>query len=192
MKKILLIILCIVGIFLVAGCQDTAPKEPQTKDVVCQNPYIKSGSGCCLDENSNRICDDKEIQENRTPEAPKVYSVRQKPEEIRYCNISYAINWADSPNPCYINRNDVVAKLRFTGKGDKIDGMWFYVTTESGKEKYLRDTKELKTQESRDYTINVDEPITKIIALPRTLEDGKEKACLNQRMLVVSSGVCGN
>jgi len=35
--------------------------EPYQQDVVCNTPYILVGTDCCLDENSNNICDTDEV-----------------------------------------------------------------------------------------------------------------------------------
>jgi len=45
---------------VVAGC--TGP-EIANLGFVCNEPYIKAGASCCLDQNSNRICDRDEKQE---------------------------------------------------------------------------------------------------------------------------------
>ncbi len=50
-KKIVLIYLIILS-FLLLGCQ---------KEVVCNEPYIVKGTECCLDQNSNAICDVDEV-----------------------------------------------------------------------------------------------------------------------------------
>jgi hypothetical protein len=54
-------------ILLVSGC---------TQVPVCNPPYIIKGSQCCLDQNSNAICDSDEAGANPPPEtqAPKNYS----------------------------------------------------------------------------------------------------------------------
>ena len=49
MKKI--IILLGLTLFLL-GCQK----------IVCNEPYIRVGEGCCLDENNNKICDKDELR----------------------------------------------------------------------------------------------------------------------------------
>lgn len=54
MKKILLMLIITISILL-AGCQ-----QNNSEEVVCNDPYIRVGSSCCLDENSNSICDNDE------------------------------------------------------------------------------------------------------------------------------------
>lgn len=49
-----LIAILILAIFLIAGCVQ------QNTGIVCNSPYIRNGAGCCLDINSNSICDSDE------------------------------------------------------------------------------------------------------------------------------------
>ena len=190
MKKLLLFIPFILVVL--AGCQ--------TKDVIedkvtaCEPPNMVFETGCCLDQNNNSICDGDETKaENATQETDLVLAPRiasNKPEEVRYCNISYAIAWPKYSNNCIIQGTNVNFRLMFSGKGSKLDGLWFYATTKSGEEKYLKESTAFKAGESKEYIVYVGEPITKLIALPIIIEDGTEKACLNQRMIVIGSGVC--
>lgn len=43
-----------------SGKKATTTRAQTTMQVVCNAPYIRLGSGCCLDVNSNRICDSDE------------------------------------------------------------------------------------------------------------------------------------
>jgi hypothetical protein len=51
MEKKGLIILFVIGMMFVSGCQAS---------VVCETPYMRHGSECCLDQNDNKICDNDE------------------------------------------------------------------------------------------------------------------------------------
>lgn len=63
--KIFLSILFLISIILLAGCSDIDLSKVSDEDlerisdkaVVCNDPYIRVGTGCCLDTNSNKICD---------------------------------------------------------------------------------------------------------------------------------------
>ncbi len=55
-KNLLIISLLILSIFLVA-C-DFNPSDM----IVCEKPYIRVGTECCLDANANKICDNDEQQ----------------------------------------------------------------------------------------------------------------------------------
>ena len=58
MNKINLLIIPVIAAILLAGCAK----------VECNEPYIKVGNECCLDQNDNSICDNDEIAEE-TPVA---------------------------------------------------------------------------------------------------------------------------
>ena len=55
--------LAVIGVIVISGCVQQ-PKQ----EVTCNPPYIKVGTECCLDENSNNICDRDE-----TPTQPQTY-----------------------------------------------------------------------------------------------------------------------
>jgi len=57
MKRILLGIL-LISVILVAGCTQT--------EIICNKPYIKVGTDCCLDVNDNGICDKDETTTTTT------------------------------------------------------------------------------------------------------------------------------
>lgn len=50
-------VLIIISIVIISGCSISSP------EVVCNKPYIKVGTSCCLDQNDNKICDDDEIRQ---------------------------------------------------------------------------------------------------------------------------------
>ncbi len=66
MKKILFVIL---GVILLFGCIQT-PKE-ETSEQLCNDPYIEYGYSCCLDQNSNSICDSDEIDSSASQPLPE-------------------------------------------------------------------------------------------------------------------------
>ena len=55
MKKSAFIILFLI--LFAVGCSKSKSSD---KSVVCDAPYIRHGSDCCLDKNSNNICDNDE------------------------------------------------------------------------------------------------------------------------------------
>ncbi len=63
MKKYLVILALI---FVLASCQ----KAPEPS-LVCQPPYMMKGTDCCLDEDSNSICDSDEVIEEEEPASPE-------------------------------------------------------------------------------------------------------------------------
>lgn len=58
MDSKILLSLVLVGAILFSGCVD--------QKVVCNKPYIRVGSDCCLDSNDNSICDSDEISPTTT------------------------------------------------------------------------------------------------------------------------------
>lgn len=58
----------IIGIVLISGCitedNRSSKLNQETKSVTCNPPYIEVGTSCCLDQNSNNICDKDEPKEN--------------------------------------------------------------------------------------------------------------------------------
>jgi hypothetical protein len=56
MKKVLAILA--VLLVLLVGC--ASQKSP---DIVCSSPYLRHGADCCMDRNSNSICDDDEEED---------------------------------------------------------------------------------------------------------------------------------
>ncbi len=59
MNKINLLIIPVIAAILLAGCAK----------VECNEPYIKVGNECCLDQNDNSICDNDETVEDEEPRA---------------------------------------------------------------------------------------------------------------------------
>ena len=92
--------------------------------------------------------------------------------------------------PCKIDGTKVTAQLTFSGNGAQIAGMWFYVTTKSGAVKYLRDSRTVKQGDTVEYSVDVGEVIEDLIALPLITDSGADKACLNQRLLIVKAESC--
>ena len=118
--------------------------------------------------------------------------VSEVPEEVRYCSIDYAIGWPKNKlgDPCTIDGNKVNAQIMFSGKGDSLKGLWFKVTTADGKVKYLKDSREIKQGEIKQYSIDAGQKIEDLLALPIISEGGVDKSCLNQRMLVIKAEQC--
>ncbi|MBW3022501.1 hypothetical protein KY308_00165 [Candidatus Woesearchaeota archaeon] len=128
-----------------------------------------------------------------TPETPAgPEKVSEKPEEIRYCTEAYAIGWPKNKlgTPCEYSGTKVAAQIQYSGKGEKIDGMYFYITTANGDLRYYKDSRQVKQGDLMEYTLDVGEIIESMVALPLTTEDGMTKACLNQRLLIVKEESC--
>ena len=68
---IVILIILILAIFA-SGCLSTSSDTSTGSDfsgseITCTSPYIVAGSSCCLDENSNKICD---VDEEDAPATP--------------------------------------------------------------------------------------------------------------------------
>ena len=68
-----IMLLVVIGILFISGCvqqpkQETIVQDSKQETITCNLPYIKVGTGCCLDQNNNNICDNHEISSQ-----PKTY-----------------------------------------------------------------------------------------------------------------------
>jgi len=69
MKKIIILILFVIGIIFVYGCDGIDLSKVESEDmerlaeaiISCESPYIRFESGCCLDSDNNGICDQEDI-----------------------------------------------------------------------------------------------------------------------------------
>ncbi|MEM4336641.1 MAG: hypothetical protein QXG86_01405 [Candidatus Woesearchaeota archaeon] len=128
-------------------------------------------------------------QQKPTPEkTEKQKIILEQPEEIKYCTEEFAIGWPKNKleTPCIVDGKTVKAKITYSGKGKELEGMWFYITTTSGKVEYLKDTDDLKQGETKEYVIDVGEKIKTLMAVPMS----DDKACLNQRLLIIKDTSC--
>lgn len=66
LKLLLLVPFVIVALFFVPGCTNGVSNST-TNSVVCNKPYILVGNSCCLDSNSNNVCDKDEQKPIITP-----------------------------------------------------------------------------------------------------------------------------
>lgn len=66
MKKQITIFVILISVLLM-GCENVdlskVSKEDVDKVIVCNSPYIRFGSSCCLDKTNNSICDEDELNE---------------------------------------------------------------------------------------------------------------------------------
>lgn len=85
MRKYLILLVCVIALM---GCVQTAK-------VVCNAPYIMVGSTCCLDKDTNGVCDKDEAGGARADDCPepvfdcdscppKIVSETEEVEVVRY------------------------------------------------------------------------------------------------------------
>lgn len=104
MKKILIVLL-LVGVLIVSGCEQLdlskISEEDINKVIVCEAPYIRHATGCCLDNNENKVCDKDEgvEQQTQTPseEQPTTQPKETTPdppqqEKISCSDIMFVVN----------------------------------------------------------------------------------------------------
>jgi hypothetical protein len=76
MKQILILGLILLSVILI-GCEGVDISKVSDEDmdriseklIVCEEPYMRHGSDCCLDSDNNKICDDDE--QNTNTNAPE-------------------------------------------------------------------------------------------------------------------------
>ena len=129
-----------------------------------------------------------------TPQAPVrgPTEVSTAPEQVRNCSINYAIGWPKNKlgSPCTVQGTKVTAQMMYSGKGDSLAGLWFQITTTDGTVKYLKDTMTVKQGDTQEYNVDVGQKIKMLLALPVISDGGVDKACLNQRLLIVKDTEC--
>ncbi|MFA5176206.1 MAG: hypothetical protein WC413_03025 [Candidatus Nanoarchaeia archaeon] len=60
--------LLVISLFLISGCENidingiskNLTAEDVNKIIACETPYMRFETGCCLDQNNNKICDEDE------------------------------------------------------------------------------------------------------------------------------------
>src|SRR3989344_4186714 len=74
MKKTYFVLGMLIMLLIVTGCQTKSNTitDVTTKDtIVCNTPYIRVGTNCCLDKDNNKICDKDESENLMQKEIPK-------------------------------------------------------------------------------------------------------------------------
>lgn len=125
------------------------------------------------------------------PAEEKEIAPAEKPEEIRYCNEEFAIGWPKNTlgSPCKIEGDTARIILRYSGKGTSLPGMWFKLTDAAGTVSYFRAKGDMMQGDEKLFNVPLN-GARSVLALPMKIENGKEKACLNQQLLVVKEQSC--
>lgn len=86
MKNAWLFGLLLLSVVLITACENVDVSKLSDQDlqritekaIVCNSPYIRFGTSCCLDKNNNTVCDNDEKDKNTTKEeSPKSELIRE-------------------------------------------------------------------------------------------------------------------
>lgn len=64
-----ILLFLLIGIVFLAGCTSQNYGQSNEPKIVCYSPYKLIGNGCCLDQNSNGICDENETSSKQILES---------------------------------------------------------------------------------------------------------------------------
>ncbi len=78
MKKVFILLLMLLALFLISGC---ATKEMVEPKIVCESPRITYEGECCLDTDNSGVCDIIEEALKRTEEITKEETAEVKEEK---------------------------------------------------------------------------------------------------------------
>ncbi|MFH1591974.1 MAG: hypothetical protein ABIB47_01260 [Candidatus Woesearchaeota archaeon] len=108
--------LLLISLLVLAGCGaggiDVSKLSPEDIDKVikCEPPYIRHASGCCLDQNENKICDDDEGVDSppTEPQEPIEPETPPEPEEPQgeLPEPTSNLDLADYPQP-FLDENNI-------------------------------------------------------------------------------------
>ena len=130
MKTALLGIGALFLVLLVSGCSTT--------QIACNPPYIVKGSGCCLDQNSNGICDTDEGSRQVKTYGP--YEVKMFIQNLD----TESDFWHLLP-PTPPKHNEVYQIFNYEANQSFYDGGWLYLYT-----RYLEEPVTCVIKEYRD------------------------------------------
>ncbi|MBW3023317.1 hypothetical protein KY308_04400 [Candidatus Woesearchaeota archaeon] len=113
--------------------------------------------------------------------------------EIEYCPIDYAIGYR--PGSCDIAEGKL--KLTFKPSGTGISGMHFYFIGVSGQTFEMSESTDVSADRWKTYVFELVDieakiggKVSDVLVVPLRDMDGQEKACKNQRLLVVRDQTC--
>ena len=70
--KIVLLFILMFGLLVLSGCQGDWDLDADDI-IVCESPYMRFATGCCLDQNNNGICDSDEVVEEEEVEDDELF-----------------------------------------------------------------------------------------------------------------------
>ena len=120
-------------------------------------------------------------------------AVEGRVPEISYCSIDYAVSY--KAGSCAFSEESITLTLKASRA--EISGMAFQVAGKSGKSYEFKDSTDVPINKWQSYVFStadirqkVDGQISSIVILPLTDVNGEEKACKNQRLLVIKEESC--
>jgi len=129
-NKNFILILLVLSLFFIVGCSNfgkidvsNLSEEDVNKIIVCNKPYMRFGTGCCLDANDNKICDNDEKgeiktlepkqEENTKPEIKPTQPISCKNECTQdSCDVNIYYQCVKQADGCYdkINKGKIIGK----------------------------------------------------------------------------------
>lgn len=108
MKKLFLAALILICIISLSACDvgvnklnDSAIERINSKAIVCNEPYIRYGASCCLDQNDNIICDEDEAVGEQEEAEELIVDGNNIKENVE----SYGqLHWENMPVTYYITK----------------------------------------------------------------------------------------
>jgi hypothetical protein len=137
--KIIFYALVIVLIIAVSGC---------SKEIVCNSPYMRMGTGCCLDTDNNSICDDDEkIEINSTNETNQLEV--NEPENV---SVSRQGNKVTANMAMDDSQSVTVIKPDFVNASFNIPAIYGFVDADSNSAVFRTIAAEIENTGDADFT----------------------------------------
>lgn len=136
--------------------------------------------------------DGQEDQEEQ-PSEEEMEEVSGEPTLNKKCSEGYVLGWPEFEvnDPCVVESDSARISLKYSGNKDSLSGVWFKITTKNGDVRYMKDGRDLEKGEVLEYSIpSLGDDIENVLAMPLIEEGGEDKACLNQRLIIVKSTNC--
>ena len=70
MKKVFILLVFILSLLFISACSTEDITSSNDKETICNLPYIRFETGCCLDNDNNSICDSDETNLETTNSIP--------------------------------------------------------------------------------------------------------------------------
>ena len=154
------------------GAPTTAPSAPATAPASTPSSHTEEGS-----ENASS----------------PVTSSDTMPQ-VKLCNAQYGIGWV--PGSCEIDANKFEVTLKASGS-EGINGIAFYVNGSAGVTKIFKDSTKVSDGGTQLYSFSIPElesalggKVEEVTAFPIANVNGVDSACINHRLLIISSESC--